>query len=584
MKVVLSTLNAKFIHSSLALRYLRGYCRPVCPDMHIKEYTINNELLYILSDLYSERPDVLGLACYIWNIEATLDLVRLVKKVLPETIIILGGPEVTYDPAEIIEANAEVDYIIQGEGEVALAALLSALRQGKRADAIEGVTGRQNGVACAGNPQVVAELDSIPFPYCADDMSELKDKIVYYESSRGCPFSCQYCLSSATAGVRFFSLERVLADLAFFIEHDVKQVKFVDRTFNARRDHYWPILRFLAEAECRTNFHFEIAADLLDDETLEFLRNAPKGRFQMEVGIQSTNPATLTEIQRKNNWPLITHNVKAINSFGNIHLHLDLIAGLPYEDLQRFGQSFNDVYSLRPDMLQLGFLKMLRGSGMRRSAAKHGYKYMDKAPYEVLANNYMDYGDIRRLKILEDVFNHLYNSGRFAVTLDWLVAGYNDGDAFGFYNAFTGYWEERKLHLAAHGVKALYRFLVDYCEEKRPGQTEFCRELLRFDALLCDNGNLRPDFLPWDGDQWNDEKNAFWRDETRVRKYLPDYRFTTWRELKKNYHIEVFTVDVPEYLRRGELKANATVVLFAFAGERSSYQVVDGGDFWEEGN
>jgi radical SAM superfamily enzyme YgiQ (UPF0313 family) len=479
-----------------------------------------------------------------------------------------------------MQANPAVDYIIQGEGEEVLAALLAALRDGRPVDSIAGLAWRSRDRIVAGTPQVVDQLDTLPFPYDDADIAEAKDKIIYYESSRGCPFACRYCLSSATAGVRFFELDRVLAELAFFISHDVKQVKFVDRTFNVRREYYWPILRFLAAAECRTNFHFEIAADLLDDDIVTFLQGAPIGRFQFEIGVQSTYEPTLKEICRQNNWPLIVRHVQALRSAGNSHLHLDLIAGLPFEDYRRFGQSFDDVYQLRPHMLQLGFLKLLKGSGVRHEAKKHGYEYMDGAPYEVLANHYLAYGEIRRLKILEELLNQLYNSGRFRTTLEWLVAVYQ-GEAFLLYDDLTTFWEERDLQRMAHSGRALFRYVADFCITVRPEAGQVCQEFLRFDALLAEQGAIRPEFLTWNGADWTEEKNAFWRDEAKVRKYLPRFRFTTWRELKKHHHIEVFPINIPDYLAEpGEIRQERTAVLFSYDSDKADFQSIAPDDFW----
>ncbi|MCX7780628.1 MAG: B12-binding domain-containing radical SAM protein [Negativicutes bacterium] len=570
MKVVLATLNAKYIHSALALYYLKAYCEQDGFSFVVKEYSVNNGLLDILSDIYSEKPEVVGLACYIWNIEMTAQLVALIRKVLPKTVIVLGGPEVTYDAAQVMQRMPSVDYIIRGEGEEVLAALLQALNGNGMLKAVPGLVWRSGqDIICNGDPQVVNCLDSIPFPYTDQDMAALKDKIIYYESSRGCPFSCQYCLSSATAGVRFLPLERVLQELAFFIRHGVKQVKFVDRTFNARKDHYLPIIRFLAKQDCTTNFHFEIAADILDDETLAVLAQAPAGRFQLEIGIQSTHQPTLQAIRRTNQWPAIVYNVNKLLENGNIHLHLDLIVGLPYEDIAGFGRSFNDVYALKPHMLQLGFLKLLKGSGIRSRAAVDGYVFMDNAPYEILANNYISYQEIRSLKIMEEVFNQTYNSGRFKYTLEWFVT--QKGDAFSFYRDFAAYWEERGLHRVSHSAKSLYRFLLDYCEHIYPHHAKAVDELLKFDALLSEHGGLRPEFLSWNGEEWAEAKSLFFRDENKVRHYLPQYVFTNWRDVKKRYHIEIFAGDVT---CPGSFTDTPTALLFQYQEGRASYQKV----------
>ncbi|HWR41582.1 B12-binding domain-containing radical SAM protein [Sporomusa sp.] len=586
MKVLLSTLNAKYIHSSLALKDLASYCQASGYNVTVREYTVNNGLLEILSDIYACQADVIGLACYIWNIEASLELAALIKKVQPHAVVILGGPEVSYQPECILTDHAAVDYIVQGEGEQTLKTLLAALLAGQTAKNIPGLAYRSNGAIVTSQPQVVAKLDDIPFPYIDDEMTLLKDKILYYESSRGCPFSCQYCLSSATAGVRFLSQERVFSDLQFFVEHDVKQVKFVDRTFNARKDHYFPILKFLAAQNCRTNFHFEIAADIWDQEVVEFLSNVPPGRFQFEIGIQSTNEETLAAIKRHNNWPQIVDHVSKVRDYGNIHLHLDLIVGLPHEDLTVFAKSFDDVYRLQPDMLQIGFLKLLKGSGIRQSAAGHGYIYMDSAPYEVLANNYLDYGQIRQLKIFEEVFEQVYNSARFKYSLPWFIALSGNG-AFNFYYKLACYWEQQGYHLVAHSAKTLYKHMAEFCAAFYPDNEQKYQELLKFDALMSEHGAVRPEFLPWNQmnqaatDKWAECKTAFWRDSARVRRYLPDFTFTTWRDLKKTFHVEVFSVDIPAYLEGADNLENREVaVLFSYKNAKLTYQVINHDDFW----
>lgn len=586
VKVVLSTLNAKYIHSSLALRYLASFCQAPGRTIAVREYTINNGLLEILSDIYVSQANVIGLACYIWNIEASLQLAALIKKVQPKTIVVLGGPEVSYQPEDILREHTAVDYIVLGEGEQSLKALLTRLSDGQTVSNVPGVAYRSQGNLILSQPQLVARLDDIPFPYTNEDMELLKDKILYYESSRGCPFACQYCLSSATAGVRFLSSERVMRDLQFFIEHDVKQVKFVDRTFNARKEHYFPILKFLAKQTCRTNFHFEIAADIWDQEVVDFLRQVPPGRFQFEIGVQSTNEQTLAAIKRHNNWPQIVNYVSQVRNYGNIHLHLDLIVGLPYENIALFAKSFDDVYRLQPDMLQIGFLKLLKGSGIRQNAASHGYIAMETAPYEILGNNYMDYATIRHLKILEEVFEQVYNSGRFQYSLPWFIALVGGG-AFAFYSKLAVYWEQRGYQLVAHSSKNLYKHMAEFCNDFYPQAMHECQELLKFDSLMSEHGAVRPDFLPWNqvnqaaNDNWAEYKTAFWRDSDRVRRYLPNFMFITWRDIKKTYHIEVFSVNIPAYLQgTADLDKREVAVLFSYQNAKPSYQVINYDDFW----
>ncbi len=580
MKVLLTVLNAKYIHSSLALRYLQSYCQSSSEEITISEYSINHKLLDVLADIYVQKPKIIGLACYIWNIDLTLALAAMLKQVMPESIIVLGGPEVSYDPAEVLRANNAVDFVVQGEGEEVLLQLLTALQGSGEIAAISGLSWREKGqVYTNGCPQQVASLDSLPFPYSDKDLSELKEKIVYYESSRGCPFSCQYCLSSATSGVRFLSLNRVFQDLKRLIDADVRQVKFVDRTFNAKKEHYLPILQFLAKQQCRTNFHLEIAADILDEEGLAFLKDAPNNRFQMEIGIQSTYEPTLAEIQRKNNWPRIVDHVTRLRSYGNMHLHLDLIVGLPYEGYDRFGQSFNDVFRLQPHMLQIGFLKMLKGSGIRKSADRHGYEFTAYAPYEVLKNSYMSYDEIRRLHLLEDVFDHIYNSGRFTATVKWLTE-MNAGDAFHLFETLTAYWENENLHRVAHSPKSIIRYIWDFCRLHYPQEAALGEQLLKFDALTGAKGTLRPDFLPWNEEQWGEEKNQFWRNDQIVRQYIEDYTFTTWRELKRLYHIEVFPAAVLAQIAQIPDDAGPDIpVLFIYTEDEVLWQVIKAADF-----
>lgn len=579
MKVILTTLNAKYTHSSLAIRYLKEYCKTVC-EVEIQEFSINNGILDILSQLFEVKPDIIGFACYIWNIEMTMKLVNLLKKVLPNITIICGGPEVSYQPEEFFRENPSIDYIIQGEGEETLYHLLTQLKLGRTMEEIPALTyyNEENQIVSS-NAIVVKNLDTIPFPYHDEDIIALKDKIIYYESSRGCPFSCQYCLSSATQGVRFFSIDRVLDELRFFIRHNVRQVKFVDRTFNAKKSHYMQILKFLVVQKCKTNFHFEMAADLLDAEVLDILELMPVGRVQLEIGVQSTNEVTLDNICRTNNWNKIVHNVTRILSFDNIHLHLDLIIGLPNEDYKSFQKSFNDVYSLKPHMLQIGFLKLLKGSGISLNRKKHGYVFMDTAPYQVLANDYMSYEEVRKLHILEQIFEQYYNSGRFRNSTQFLIA-LKDGNAFIFYDALTEYWQKRGLHLVAHTTKSLYKYLYEFCEEKYPEKAEVLKEILKFDALLADKAGIRPDFLDWNEEKYNKATSYFWR-EKGAEQYLDQYKFTTWRDIKKKYHIEVFKIDIVAFMKTKKLVTANLPVLFFFAEDVTTYQVIKEKDFWQ---
>ena len=564
-RVVWLALNAKYTHTSLAVRYLREACRPIAAA-EILELTINNQLLEILGEIYERRPAVLGIACYIWNIELVHQLLPLLARVLPDTAILCGGPEVSYETEAFMEEFPQVDFVLRGEGEEAVRALLPRILQlGRRASAagIPGVAWRPAaGSLELGQAVTVAEAEYVPFAYREEEMPALREKILYYETSRGCPFSCAYCLSCATRGVRYLPLERVFAELTFFIRQDVRQVKFVDRTFKASKAHFLPILRFLLAQDCRTNFHFEIAVDYLDDEVLEVLSRMPRGRIQLEIGIQSTNPRTLEKVSRVNHWDRIAGNITRLLSFHNMHLHVDLIIGLPEEGIESFARSFNEVYALQPDMLQLGFLKFLKGAAMMAQVESGDYEYMDMAPYEVLASRWLSYGEMRWLKSFEAVFEYYYNAGRCRRTAAYFIREAEQGDAFCFYQRFTVFWEARGYHRRGHAAKNLYGYLADFCREAYGASAELMDNLLRLDALLADGGRIRPEALDWNRERYQPQTAAFWRGE-RVQSYLPGFVFTNWRELRGKYHIEIFDWQVLAGTA-GEICPGRQAVLFDF--------------------
>lgn len=575
LKIVVTTLNAKYIHSSLCLRYLEKYVQGRV-KVERMEFTINQEKLFILRELFEARPDVVGFSSYIWNADDVLDIAKMLKSVLPSVKIVFGGPEVMYETEGFFERNPFVDYLVLGEGEEAFTSLVEALSENREVN-IDGVIGRVEGGRAI--IQTIADLTTIPFPYDEDDMAELADKIIYYETSRGCPFSCQYCLSGGEPGVRFLPFERVKEELDFFIRHGVRQVKFVDRTFNAKKSHFMPILRYLLTADCETNFHFEVAADLLDDEVLDVLVQMPKGRVQLEIGVQSTHLPTLRAVKRVNHWERIVYAVETIRKAGNIHLHLDLIVGLPEEGYERFAESFNDVYALQPEMLQIGFLKLLKGCGLERRAGQFDYISMERAPYQVLASRWLSYDEMRRLQLLEDVFEHLYNSGKMKVALEVLIGLYGKG-AFGFYEDLTAFWVANDYHRVAHKTKNLYAYVYQFCTEKMADRLDVCREVLRFNALLLEKGNIRVEALEVSELSYEDEKNAFWHEDETVRKYLPEFKFTTWRDLHAKYRIEVFGIDIDAMIERAEIVQNKTVVLFEY-GKENRWQKLLREDFWQ---
>lgn len=572
-KILWLAVNAKYSHTSLAVRYLRE----CVPGSSILELTINHQLLAALGEIYERQPRVLGISCYIWNIEMVKDLLSLLPSALPDTIVICGGPEVSYDTAAFLEAFPMVDFIVRGEGEEAVPELIKRLRavgfdkaraaEVSRAGSLPGVAmRREDGSIDESTAVTVANFSEVPFAYREAEMGPIKERILYYETSRGCPFSCAYCLSCATAGVRFLPLARVFRELDFFVRHDVRQVKFVDRTFNAKKSHFLPILQYLVDLpdSVRTNFHFEVAIDYLDEEVLATLARLPRGRVQLEIGIQSTNEKTLQAVSRINHWEQIASHIRRILLFHNMHLHVDLIIGLPGEGVDSFRRSFNDVYELQADMLQLGFLKFLKGASMMELVQPYGYRYMPMAPYEVLVSDALAYGEIRWFHSFEAVFEYYYNAGRCRHTAAYLIAGQEAGDAFAFWKHFTDWWEAHGYHKVGHATKDLYGLLRDFAEDAYQIAAKLLDNLLRFDALMADGGRIRPVYLDWDMEKHQQETALFWRSE-RPRAYLPGFTFTNWRSVRGCYHIEFFAYDVRR-AREGIVEARETALLFDFRG------------------
>ena len=551
MNVVLSTLNSKFIHSSLALRYLKAYGEAHGQAYDIVEYTINMPVLHILSDITEHDIDVLGFACYIWNIEMTLHVVDMVKAVRPDIKIVLGGPEVSFTADELLERCPNIDYIVQGEGEEAFHALVTALQLGNDGldPVIPGVRGRRNGSILGSAEAVeVSDLSSIPFPYTEEDMDDLEHKIIYYESSRGCPFSCQYCLSGNKNTVRFFPQERTLKELQWFIDHGVKQVKFVDRTFNCAPHHHRPLMEFMRDSDTDMNFHLEMEPELMTEWETNILCETPPGRIQIEVGVQSTHKKTLDAINRYNDWPYIQKSIRPIIQAGRTHVHMDLIVGLPHEDFNRFGQSFNDLFSLQPHALQIGFLKLLKGSGVRRMRE---YKYVADplAPYEVLSTHVLPYDDIRFLKYLEDVFERFYNSERFRTTFGYIGQQliHGETDAFTYFCDMTRAWLKEGNHKVnlkdIDQIEFLYRFFL------AKGDT-IAAELLQYDTLVSYRGKVRSEAvgLPKQTKELLQVGEEFWRNEEIASTFIPNYTFKEWRKIRQQYVEMTMSRETATYL------------------------------------
>ena len=551
MNVVLSTLNSKFIHSSLALRYLKAYGEAHGQAYDIVEYTINMPVLHILSDITEHDIDVLGFACYIWNIEMTLHVVDMVKAVRPDIKIVLGGPEVSFTADELLERCPNIDYIVQGEGEEAFHDLVTALQLGNDGldPVIPGVRGRRDGSILGSLEAVeVSDLSSIPFPYTEDDMEDLEHKIIYYESSRGCPFSCQYCLSGNKNTVRFFPQERTLEELQWFIDHGVKQVKFVDRTFNCAPHHHRPLMEFMRDSDTDMNFHLEMEPELMTEWETNILCETPPGRIQIEVGVQSTHKKTLDAINRYNDWPYIQKSIRPIIQAGRTHVHMDLIVGLPHEDFNRFGQSFNDLFSLQPHALQIGFLKLLKGSGVRRMRE---YKYVADplAPYEVLSTHVLPYDDVRFLKYFEDVFERFYNSERFRTTFGYIGQQliHGETDAFTYFCDMTRAWLKEGNHKVnlkdIDQIEFLYRFFL------AKGDT-IAAELLQYDTLVSYRGKVRSDAvgLPKQTKELLQVGEAFWRNEEIASTFIPNYTFKEWRKIRQQYVEMTMSRETATYL------------------------------------
>lgn len=496
MKILLTSLNARFIHSALSLYYLRSFCHDLPYQFLVKEYTINENLLDIAGDLHQEKAEIIGFSCYIWNIEPTLKLCSILKKVDPGLFIVLGGPEVSYDAKETLMNNPSIDCIVVGEGEETFYHLVERKGQGLSLEETSGVVFRK-GHQVVRNPKrsLINRLDQIPFPYTDHDLTDFSGKIIYYEASRGCPFNCQYCLSSTIHGVRYFSLDRVQDDLGKIIQAGVKQVKFVDRTFNCQRNRTKELLSFLLKFKDRKiNFHFEIAADLLDQEIIELMGQAPAGYFQVEIGVQSTNPQVLEEIQRKMDFFQVGESVKRLREKGNVHLHVDLIAGLPKEDMISFERSFNEVYNLTPDNLQLGFLKLLKGSGLRKKAEEFGLIFQEQPPYEVLATKVLFFDELVELKRIEDMIEQYHNSGKYKHTLIYGINCWAKGP-FSFFRGLAGFREQKTKEkmLSSEGkTKLLLQYLMKILSDQ---DEKLFFDLLKLDWLSSQPRNTIPEWL-----------------------------------------------------------------------------------------
>lgn len=542
MKVVLTAINAKYIHSNLAVYSLRAYAKPYKEDISIAEYTINQQLDDILMDLYKKKPDILCFSCYIWNLTYVEELIREVKKIFPKLPIWVGGPEVSYDAKDVLLRLPEVTGVMLGEGEETFLELLAHYYgEGKSLSEIAGITYRdEEGLLCQNEWRKTIDLSSVPFVY--QDMADFKNKIIYYESSRGCPFSCSYCLSSVDKCLRFRDLDLVKKELQFFLDEEAVQVKFVDRTFNCNHRHAMEIWTYLMEHDKGiTNFHFEVAADLLNEEEIQLIEKMRPGLIQLEIGVQSTNENTIREIRRTMKFSEVERIVRRINQGKNVHQHLDLIAGLPFEDMESFQKSFNDVYRLQPEQLQLGFLKVLKGSYMEEKKADYGLVYKSRPPYEVLYTNWLSYDDVLVLKLVEEMVEVYYNSGQFSYTLHHLEKEFET--PFQMYLELGRFYEKHKLHLISHSRITRYEIMLEFVKSLGTGREDFYRELLTFDLYLRENVKNRPEFA---GEYQISKETLhdFYEEEAREHQYLKGYEQYDKRQLRKMTHVEGFHYDV----------------------------------------
>ena len=544
MKILLAACNAKYIHSNLAVYDLQAYASDYADHIVLKEYTINQQKDDIMRDIYLEHPDVVCVSCYIWNLSFVKELMADLIKILPGADFWAGGPEVSYDAEKFLTENSEFKGVMVGEGEETFKELAGYYVE-KNPQDLKNMTVicyRDGDQIIHNGWRQIMDLSSIPFIY--KDLSEFKNRIIYYESSRGCPFSCSYCLSSIDKKLRFRDTETVKKELQFFIDNKVPQVKFVDRTFNCKHDHAMAIWKYINEHDNGvTNFHFEISADLLREEELQEMSTMRPGLIQLEIGVQSTNPDTIKAIHRTMDFEKLKGIVDRIHSFGNIHQHLDLIAGLPYEDYDSFRHSFNDVYALKPQQLQLGFLKVLKGSHMMDMCREYGIVYKTQEPYEVLSTKWLDYDHVLKLKTVENMVEVYYNSGQFQNTLEYLENFFQD--AFSIYERLGSFYMEKGYGDVSHTRMRRYEILLEFLEDVPEISMDQVKDQMVYDLYLRENLKSRPGFA---------------RDQKPFERQVWDFRKR--EKVAKNAHVEVFAdgkVLLFDYADRDPLTNNAHV-------------------------
>lgn len=562
MRILLVALNAKYVHTNLALRYLREGIRSDFPDVSLMEFSINDHIDRIAGEIYQAKADVVGFSCYIWNLRETIAVIRSLRPVCAKVKFVIGGPEVSFESQEFLTLHPEVDAIVRGEGEQTFLNLLKAWQEGRDLAGVPGIAWRDTGKPMVNpNCSIPLDLNDLPFPYL--EKEDFTGRLVYLETTRGCPFNCQYCLSSTYRGVQFLEPERFRQGFRKLLENGARVIKFVDRTFNADKQHAQHILDIVrAESEKHSEFksirvHCEMAGDLLDKDWLKYLKDYPRGLIQLEIGVQSTYPPTLKAVSRPQSFATWKKHLPVIQSAG-IPLHLDLIAGLPLEDWSNFRVSFNDVYSVKPDMLQLGFLKVLKGSGLRLKSRQYGLLFTPDPPYTILETSVLSHDEVLRLHRLEEVLDKYYNSGKFVYALREAIKFFPT--PFDFYHEFAEYWQQCGWFQRQWQGKALFDKLWEFLQEFR-GQTklpventwEGLRDALRFDFYHWERPNLIPEYLNQEYIAECGGKADYWKtrqDEIRNDEYwqtvIPEFSKLDRRQWVRNTAVACFTTDPAE--------------------------------------
>ncbi|MGF9965053.1 B12-binding domain-containing radical SAM protein [Bacillus rhizoplanae] len=564
MNIVISTLNAKYIHTNLAIRYIKAYAQPEF-DLEMAEYTINDPAMNIVTDLYRRKPDVIGFSCYIWNIEETIEVIQMLKKINPNLIIFVGGPEVTYDVPYWLKRVPEIDFIIIGEGEAAVKNLLFEIQGTQQFENLDGIGFiKADGTHVIKPQREKLDLKELPSPYrFPEDIPHLSKRITYIETSRGCPFSCQFCLSSIEVGVRYFDRERIKEDIRYLMKNGARIIKFVDRTFNISRSYAMEMFQFLIDEHVPgTVFQFEITADIMRPEVIEFLNtHAPPGLFRFEIGVQSTNEQTNDLVKRRQNFEKLTRTVTMVRDGQKIAQHLDLIAGLPEEDYHSFRKTFNDVFALGPEELQLGFLKLLRGTGLRIRANNHQYIYMDQAPYEMLGNNVLSFEDIIRIKQVEDVLEKYWNAHRMDNTVSYIVS-YVFDTPFDFFQEFGSYWDTQRWSRIGHQLDDLFQRLYQFLQSKKTIQLHTIKALLTIDYLQ--NHKYRPRKSWLTEQRKKEEVDSYYKMILKHPNILGSEFAAlqlTEKDLYKHTLVEHLPFDYHHYIQNGEIIPNPSILV-----------------------